>query len=74
MTPVPRDGYRIGVPSAGWYNLLLSTDDERFGGSGYLAEASVETERIPHHGLDQSVGLRLPPLAILILEPSANKS
>jgi 1,4-alpha-glucan branching enzyme len=73
MTPVPRDGYRIGMPSAGRYDLVLSTDDERFAGSGYLAEASVATEPIPFHGFDQSVGLRLPPLAMLILEPSGRK-
>src|SRR6185369_11776827 len=35
FTPVPRDNYRIGVPSAGRYIEKLSTDDLRFGGSEF---------------------------------------
>ena len=26
FTPVPRPGYRIGVPEAGWYREILNTD------------------------------------------------
>src|SRR5690606_3086797 len=34
FTPVPREHYRIGVPEAGEYARILSSDDPRFGGSG----------------------------------------
>jgi 1,4-alpha-glucan branching enzyme len=62
------------MPSAGRYDLVLSSDDARFGGSGYMAESAVPTEKIPLHGFDQSVRLRLPPLAVLILEPAGRKT
>lgn len=35
LTPVPREGYRIGVPRAGGYRLLLSSDAAIYGGSDY---------------------------------------
>ena len=34
FTPVRRENYRIGVPFAGTYEVLLNSDDECFGGSG----------------------------------------
>ncbi len=34
FTPVPRPGYRVGVPEACFYREILNTDDARFGGSG----------------------------------------
>jgi len=69
LTPVPREGYRIGMPTAGSYRMLLSSDESRFGGSGYATEGLARTEKIPYHGFDQSVRLALPPLAMLVLEP-----
>ena len=33
FTPVPRPGYRIGVPQAGFYKEVFNTDSEMFGGS-----------------------------------------
>ncbi|HEX4684279.1 MAG TPA: 1,4-alpha-glucan branching protein GlgB, partial [Gemmatimonadaceae bacterium] len=35
LTPVPRERYRIGVPSNGRYRRLLSSDDQEWGGSGF---------------------------------------
>ena len=32
FTPVPRDGYRIGVPLPGEYNELINSDSEAYGG------------------------------------------
>lgn len=34
FTPVTRDTYRIGVPSAGEYEVVLCSDDKKFGGMG----------------------------------------
>ena len=33
FTPVPRHGYRIGVPEPGWYAELLNSDAAIYGGS-----------------------------------------
>lgn len=69
MTPIPRENYRIGAPRAGHYRLLLSSDEERFGGSGYAALAEVATRDEPQDGYRQSMDLTLPPLAALVLQP-----
>jgi 1,4-alpha-glucan branching enzyme len=69
LTPVPRDDYRIGAPRAGRYRLVLSTDDEEFGGSGFSVPELVHTDPVPLHGREQSMLLRLPPLSALILAP-----
>jgi 1,4-alpha-glucan branching enzyme len=67
MTPVVREGYRIGVPEAGRYRVALDTDDARYGGSGSGASA-VDAGDHAHHGRPSSIELNLPPLATLILE------
>jgi 1,4-alpha-glucan branching enzyme len=69
LTPVPRDGYRIGAPMAGAYRLALNSDAESFGGSGYPVPDRVESEPVPYHGFEQSVVLVLPPLSVLVLLP-----
>jgi len=69
-TPVPRDDYRMGVPHAGAYVVRLSTDDPRYGGSGYPVTPRTETEPVPWHGHPQSIRVRLPPLAALVLAPA----
>jgi len=70
LTPVPRERYRIGVPAAGRYERLLSSDDLEWGGTGYGAVAGVDTEPAPFHGYPQSIELTLPPLGALVLAPA----
>ena len=69
LTPVPRERYRVGVPNAGRYTRLLSTDDAEWGGSGYAAFESVDTEPVPFHAQSQSLEITLPPLAAVVLAP-----
>jgi 1,4-alpha-glucan branching enzyme len=74
MTPVPREGYRIGVPAGDrspaavstWHELL-NTDAAAYGGSGRGNGGAVLSEMQPSHGMDQSIVLTLPPLSALIL-------
>ena len=67
FTPVPREGHRIGVPSAGRWKELLSTDATRYGGTGVGNLGGVEAEAIASHGFDHSVALALPPLGAVVL-------
>ena len=69
LTPVPREDYRIGVPSAGTYRKLLSSDDSEWGGSGHAAVDRLETEPAPFHGFPQSISLTLPPLGAVVFAP-----
>jgi 1,4-alpha-glucan branching enzyme len=69
MTPVPRHDYRIGVSRAGSWRELLNTDAALYGGSNMGNAGAVCTQPVPAHGREQSLELRLPPLAALILKP-----
>ncbi|TFV96571.1 1,4-alpha-glucan branching protein GlgB [Oxalobacteraceae bacterium OM1] len=68
MTPVPREGYRIGVPAGGAWQELLNTDNAVYGGGG-MASGTREAEPLPAHGMEHSLALRLPPLSALLLKP-----
>ncbi|MCY1547408.1 1,4-alpha-glucan branching enzyme GlgB [compost metagenome] len=69
FTPEPRPGYRIGVPRAGLWEVLLNSDDEGFHGSNAGSRGTLASEAIAFHGEAQSVSLDLPPLGTLILRP-----
>lgn len=63
FVPVQREDYKIGVPYAGTYQLVFDSDAVQFGGSG-AAKKRVKSEKLPMHGLEQSVALTLPPLSV----------
>ena len=68
FTPVPRDGYVIGVPEAGQYVELLNSDADIYGGSNVGNAGAIETEPTPAHGRPHRLSLVLPPLGCLILK------
>jgi 1,4-alpha-glucan branching enzyme len=68
FTPVPRPGYRIGVPASGWYRELLNSDAEIYGGSNMGNDGGVSTEDLPTHGFEQSLRLTVPPLGFVLLK------
>ena len=70
LTPVPRHGYRIGLPSGGPWRELLNTDASDFGGSGVGNGGTVRASDHSWHGLPASVELSLPPLGVLWLTPA----
>ena len=68
FTPVPRNNYRIGVPSGGRYVELLNSDSALYGGSNVGNDGGVSADAIPTHGLSHSLALSLPPLGCLLLK------
>jgi 1,4-alpha-glucan branching enzyme len=68
FTPVPRPGYRFGVPDAGWYREVLNSDAGIYGGSNIGNSGGVQTEPIPDHGFAQSISLTVPPLGFILLK------
>jgi 1,4-alpha-glucan branching enzyme len=68
FTPVPRNGYRIGVPEAGKWCALVNTDAACYGGSDFAADRPDATaELAPWHDQPASLELNLPPLATVVL-------
>ncbi|HWH34636.1 MAG TPA: 1,4-alpha-glucan branching protein GlgB [Acidimicrobiales bacterium] len=70
LTPVPRYGYRVGLPQGGRWEVLLNTDATCFGGSGTDVGPVLEAEARPWHGEEHSAVLTLPPLGIVWLAPT----
>jgi 1,4-alpha-glucan branching enzyme len=66
FTPVPRNDYRVGVPATGRWEELLNSDAAAYGGSNLGNDGGRETEGQPADGLEQSLVIELPPLALVI--------
>jgi 1,4-alpha-glucan branching enzyme len=71
FTPVPRPGYRVGVPRPGAWRELLNSDAADYGGSGIGNLGRAEAAPPAAHGFDCSLRLTIPPLGIIILEGPA---
>ncbi|MFP6561022.1 1,4-alpha-glucan branching protein GlgB [Paraburkholderia sp. B3] len=65
FTPVPRHGYRIGMPQPGQWDEVLNTDAAVYGGSNMGNGGQIATEPVASHGRPQSAALVLPPLGTL---------
>ncbi|MEZ4681636.1 MAG: 1,4-alpha-glucan branching enzyme [Caldilineaceae bacterium] len=70
FTPVPRIGYRIGLPKGGQYREILNSDQPRFGGSGVENQGAITAEPWSWQSCDFSTTVNLPPLGVIILKPN----
>jgi 1,4-alpha-glucan branching enzyme len=68
FTPIPRFGYRLGVPFAGVYEEILNSDDSRYGGSGLVNSQPMPSGPIFWQSCPHSILLTLPPLGTVILK------
>jgi 1,4-alpha-glucan branching enzyme len=71
FTPVPRVGYRLGVPFGGTWRELLNSDAASYGGGGMGNFGGVAAEEVPAHGRPFSLNLTLPPLGVVFLKGEA---
>ena len=63
FVPVDRHDYRIGVPVSGSYKKLFSSADEKYGGSGGVADA-YKSDDTAMHGYENSISLDIPALSV----------
>ncbi len=68
FTPVPRHGYRLGVPHQGTYMEILNSDDLHYGGSGLVNPQQMPSAPIFWQSCPHSILLTLPPLGTVILK------
>jgi 1,4-alpha-glucan branching enzyme len=66
FTPVPRDGYRIGVPREGFWRELVNSDAEIYGGSGIGNRGGMHAEAVAWREYDHSLVITAPPLAVVV--------
>jgi 1,4-alpha-glucan branching enzyme len=68
FTPLVHQGYRIGVPAAGYYAEILNSDSAVYGGRNFGNAGGVIAETTPWQGRPFSVNLTVPPLAVLVMK------
>jgi len=68
FSPLPREGYRVGVPVGGTWKERLNSDAAIYGGSGVGNLGEVVADAHPLHGREWSVALTLPPLSVTFLQ------
>ena len=73
FTPLPRHGYRLGVPEPGEYYEIINSDAERYGGSGLVNGQPLPSGPVPWQSCPHSIMLTLPPLATVILKRRTEK-
>ena len=61
FSPNAYEGYRVGVPGKKEFVPVFNSDDVRFGGGGFGDTEPVAVERIPSHGREQSLCIKIPP-------------
>ena len=69
FSPVPRPGYRVGLPRPGRWREVMNTDATVYGGSGVGNSGAVDAEELGWHGQQWSAELQVPPLGVLWLAP-----
>jgi 1,4-alpha-glucan branching enzyme len=70
FTPLPRQGYRVGVNHPGYWREIFNSDAHEFGGSGHGNLGGVEAVPMDWHGRPLSLRVTLPPLgALFFLSP-----
>jgi 1,4-alpha-glucan branching enzyme len=68
LSPVPREGYRVGLPVGGTWHEVLNSDAARYGGSG-IANPAAAAEETPWNDQPFSAAVTLPPLSGIWLQP-----
>jgi 1,4-alpha-glucan branching enzyme len=63
LTPVPRDGYQIGLPLPGRWREVLNTDAAAYGGSDCGNAGGIVAHHGESHGFPCRARVTLPPLA-----------
>jgi 1,4-alpha-glucan branching enzyme len=73
LSPVPRPGYRIGLPRGGRWRELLNTDSAYYGGSDVGNLGAIEAAERPWHEQPFSAEVTLPPLGVVWLVPDEDE-
>lgn len=69
FTPVVRQNYRLGLPSAGTYREIFNSDSTYYNGSNVGNGLPLEAEKVAAHGREYSINITLPPLSVSVFKP-----
>ena len=71
FVPVSRENYRIGVPKAGVYKPMFSSDYAKYGGNTEALEEMV-SENVAMHGFDNSISINIPAMSVTFYKHCKN--
>lgn len=64
--------FRVGVPREGIYEVIFSSDEEKYGGEECYTHGSIFSEKISWDGREDSIKVNIAAFSILILEYKPN--
>lgn len=67
-----RVGFRVGVPREGVYDIILNSDEEKYGGEGCYTHESIFSQKIYWDGKEDSIKVNIATFSVLILQYSEN--
>lgn len=65
FAPKALENYQIGCPIYGEWDEIFNSDDQEYGGSGFVNGKILKSVATPQHGFDQHLNLKLSPLATM---------
>jgi len=68
FTPVPRDGYKVGVSKAGQYEIIFNSDSEFYWGSNYHVGHGLVSSPYEWQGRQHQITLNVPPLSTIFVK------
>ena len=72
MTPTPHSEFELGMPLAGYWQEVLNTDSEHYGGSNMGNFGGLHTREGSRHGQPCHLKMSVPPLATTVLKCPAS--
>lgn len=73
MTPIPREGYRIGLPKDGVLKEVFNSDLKKYFGSGNFKNKALKTEKNKCHDRNFSTEITIPPLGMVAFKYQKTK-
>ena len=68
FTPETHFDFRVGVNTSGTYREVFNSDEEKYGGSGVINRKDIVSNRIDWNNRQNSIGIKVPPLGIVIFK------
>ncbi|MEO9892064.1 alpha amylase C-terminal domain-containing protein, partial [Aurantibacter sp.] len=68
MTPVIREGYKVGLPRKGSLVEIFNSDSKKYEGSGVSNKKAIKIKKSTWHNKLYSATINLPPLGVIVLK------
>ena len=73
FTPIEHKAYKLGVPSAGKWQEIFSSDNAKFGGEGRNNKTAKQAKAEACDGQEHYISINVPPLSITVFKKKTSK-